>query len=554
MSVLDRSVARRRPGVARWSAPRAASLLLATAMLATACGSTAHRDRLAVLAAEETAQHGDGGAVAVPGPGQSTGDAPGTTPGAPAPGATATVDPETGEVVTPGPSSTGAPGQPSQPTSPNGQPSTTPSGPQQPDATGLPQTQENSRGATADTIKVGLTYITSFQSLGSSLGFTVPAKGDVPAQAQVLADWINANGGIAGRDVEVVIRGFKQEESSPGVEQQLCNALADDEGVFVVALIGMIQESTRYCYASKRVLTIDISTFTYDTTVYSETAPYLWSLEMSDYSHLARTLPGALDEQGYFAPMASRDETATSVGVLIWDTPFTKRVVSRDLEPALAAVGQDINVLATVDGASISTIQKGLSDAVVKFRDAGVNRVMFVGGSPLQPFFYQTAENESFRPRYGVTSIDQPRFAANPDEGGYPLQAVDMVGIGVAPDVDVEDDQMPLGSMNANEKACLDILAEHGHVHEARKNANVILGFCGALLMLQQGAATITNGITPELWAAHAERNLANFVSPLNERVDFGAGDHAGPNHYRPMKWFEDCSCIRYVGPSRPLR
>jgi hypothetical protein len=296
-----------------------------------------------------------------------------------------------------------------------------------------------------------------------------------------------------------------------------------------------------------------VTAYAYDSTLYEQAAPYYWSLATPAIEKPLRALPGLLQSQKYFDPMPSRDETETKVGVVMWDTPYAKRLFQRDLQPALAAVGQDVDVPRTVNGATIGTMQKGLTDAIVAFRDAGVNRVFFIGNAPLAPFFMNQAENEGYRPRYALTSADQPRFAANAGESKRPLQVQDAIGLGYEPDVDVEDDQYPFPhASNKTEQLCAQLYKAGGHEWSARKNADLAIGYCGALLMLKKGAETITNGITPELWAHHAERNLVNFESPMNFGSSFGPGDHTSAEVYRLIKWFADCSCFKYVG--EPVR
>jgi hypothetical protein len=549
----------------RTQGPRGIALLAVLAVLATACGSTAYRDRQIAIAADGL---GNGSAPPIATDGGTTGHLGGSEmPSEFASGTDGAIVSDTTGGGTTGTATTGGTGGGTAGTTggTNGGTTTGTTG----GTTGttgttggttggttsgssLPQSEENVR-ATDDEIKIGFLWISSFAKLGSQAGFQPPAKGDVKAQAETLSNWINENGGIAGRKVIPVVRSFAQEESSPGLEQQFCNTFSDDDQVFAVMLVGQLQEATRYCYASKRVVHVEVTAYAYDSTLYEQTAPYYWSLATPAIDKAIRALPGVLQSQGYFDPMPTRDETETKVGVVIWDTPYTKRLFQRDLEPALAAAGQQVASLRTVDGSTIGTMQKGLTDAIVAFRNAGVNRVLFIGNAPLAPFFMNQAENEGYRPRYGMTSADQPRFAANPSEGKVPEQARDALGLGYEPDVDVEDDQYPFPhASNKTEQLCLQVLAADGHTWEARKNANIALGYCGALLMLKKGAETITQGITPELWAYHAERNLVDFESPLNFGSSYGPGDHTGPTTYRPIKWFADCGCFKYAGePAR---
>ena len=546
-----------RPGAFSARRQRGPALLLLLALFAGACGSTAYRDRVEAQAA---GVDGDVALPAFPSGDHSTSPA---TPepvavgtDAPTPGATGTEGPSATAAPTTAPGATPAPGQPSAAPSPTAQPSpgaptTQPTTP--PTTTGLPQAAENGRGATDDTVRVGVISLTSFQNMGANLGFSVADKGDVAGQIQTLADWINANGGIAGRDLVPIQRIYTQEEASPGAEAQMCNAFADDDDVWGVMLYGQIHESTRYCYSSKGILMLDPTPFVYDETLYTENAPYLWSVAFPNYTKVMRTLPHALAETDYFDPLPSRDEIDVAVGVLHWDTPSAKRVLQRDLGPALDAVGHPIASSYGVDGSSVATIQNGLSNAITAFRQAGVNRVFFIGGSPLAPFFYSTAESDGFRPRYAVTSLDQPRHTAS--DRGTPPQMVDAVGIGFNVDVDVEDEDMPVGAI-PNEELCLDVLAAGGHTFERRENSNYALAVCSTFMLLKQGAETITGGLTAPVWSAHAEQIGTSFHPSLWFDAEFGPGNHDGTETYLPMRHFTDCDttsggCFHYTSSDR---
>jgi ABC-type branched-subunit amino acid transport system substrate-binding protein len=553
MAVQGHSATTRTAAAGRRSAPRFTAMLLVVALLASACGSTAYRDRVDLLAqAGEQAQDPVTGEATtespdVPAPDATDAATEGTDPGegdpvVGQPGAPSATEGQTGNGTTGG----GTGGNTGGTTDGQQPPPTT-----QPPSSNLPQTSDNGRGVTNDTVRIGVIALSSFQNLGSNLGFTVADKGDIRAQIRDLAAWINSNGGIAGRNIEPIIRIYTQEEASPGAEAQICNAFADDDQVFAVMLYGQIHESTRECYASKRVLMIDPTPFVFDEVLYQQLSPYLWSTSYPNYSRVARTLPHALAGTDFFQPMASRSESDVKVGVLHWDTPSARRVLQRDLAPALEAVGQQVDSSYGVNGSSIATIQNGLSNAITRFRQAGVNRVMFIGGSPLAPFFFSTAESNSYRPRYGITSLDNPRHSAS--ERGNPAQMRDAIGIGFNLDTDVPDEQVPLGATE-RERLCLEVLASKGHNHERRENANYSLAVCESFLLLQDAGRTITDGLTVPVWAAHAEALGTSFKPVMWYDAEFGPGNHDGTATYRLIKHDTGCECFRYQSSSTRLR
>ncbi len=541
----------------------------AMAVLASACGSTAHRDMFAI----DDAQVG-GPVVAAPITGEpdpsngfGTTDPEIDSPESP----DASVDPGTdgGGTGSAPPASTpgslSSPSSPSSPTTPSSGPSTSPTSPatgspsSAPSATANPNANPDlpapgpQRGVTATEINVGFVKLGSFRALSASLGFTASETGDVDGQINAVANWINANGGIAGRNVKVFIREYTQEEATPEEENQICNALADDNNVFAVVLQGQIYASTRACYAKKKVLTFDPSPFVFDDDLYNENAPYYWSPSYPNYSRVVKTLVPALSAAKYFDPMATRGETATRLGILHWDETSALRVLETDLKPALQAAGVDLATVVTqgVDGSSVGTIQTGLGNAVTRFQAEGVNRIVFIGGSPLAPFFYLNADSAGYFPRYGVTTLDAPRHTAR---GTTPNQMKDAVGIGFNPVNDVYDDKFAFPRPDGIEQKCLDIMALEGHTFEARLNAQSGLAYCEAMLLLYRGAQGLGDKLGVQNWATRVEQSGTKFASATALTTAFGPGRHDGGQTWRPVAHDQACRCFSYTGPSANFR
>ena len=85
-------------------------------------------------------------------------------------------------------------------------------------------------GVTDDTIKIGITYTdaAALQAVGLDYEF-----GDMEAAYQALADDINENGGIHGRQLELVFAPI--DPTSPTPAEEKCVELTEDEDVFIVA-------------------------------------------------------------------------------------------------------------------------------------------------------------------------------------------------------------------------------------------------------------------------------------------------------------------------------
>lgn len=98
--------------------------------------------------------------------------------------------------------------------------------------------QATNTGVTDDTIKIGFTYL-DLVGLAES-GLIKLSWGPTEAIIQAIVDDINANGGINGRDLEVVFAPFLPIGDAPSGEA--CTQLTEDEEVFAV-LVGFLGEN-----------------------------------------------------------------------------------------------------------------------------------------------------------------------------------------------------------------------------------------------------------------------------------------------------------------------
>lgn len=557
MTVTRTLVGRRRSGLA--------GAIAMAAMLGSACGSTAYRDAVEVGAAGTLSPSPE--QVVVPEDAHvdpETGDL---------------VDDETGEVIEedfaapsaagPGAGSSGTSGASTAPndgqagsrTGGSGSAGGPGSGPDQGSDSGsgggTPESGSDGEAAPAssDPIRVGFIWIKSTREFQEALGFSSSSLGPLDQIAQALAAWVNERGGLGGRPIEPVMQDYFMEEASPDREAQICNSLADDRGVEAVVFQGMIHGSTRYCYAGKGVVMLDPAPFVFDDDLYAETSPFYWSPSYPNYSRIVRGLVPNLASRGFFEPMESRTELETKVGVVLWDAPAEKRILETDMIPALEAAGIPLALTHAVDPSNAGTIQNGLANGVVRFRNEGINRVMFIGGSPLAPFWYLNADQGGYRPRYGVTTLDAPRHTENSQTN--PRQMDDAIGIGMAPINDVHDPQYPFPGHNDTERLCLDITKDVWS-YETRADAQAMLAYCESLLLLKAGADLAGAPFEAVAWAAAAERLGSGYVAATPWASSFGPGKHDGGDAFRDITHNRVCpttgttgSCFTYSGPVR---
>ena len=99
-------------------------------------------------------------------------------------------------------------------------------------------------------------------------GFKVADAGDPDAQVEALEDWVNAHGGVGGRQLDAVFRLYDAASDSPAAEEQLCNEITQDDQAFAVVLTGQFQTNARPCYAQRKTLVLDATLVATDTTAY----------------------------------------------------------------------------------------------------------------------------------------------------------------------------------------------------------------------------------------------------------------------------------------------
>lgn len=558
------------------TARRAVVGVLAMTLLTTACGLTSYRDL--VVTAEADGAVGvavpsppSGGATTSVGSPSDASDDAVATGATPSPTPAVTGSSPSGPVPARGPGSSASTPAGSRPaasgstsTAPNNQPAPASGGSPAPANGGGPAPSASPSaspgparpsqapapaGLSGDPVKVGFIKLSSFRNLNTSFGFEGPDFGDSDGQVKALVDDINARGGLDGRPVEFVVEEYVTEQASSSNEEQICTAMAQDHKVFAVVLAGQIHESTRACYSAAGVLTLDPSAFTFDDDLYAANSPFYWSPTNPDYSRIMRTLVPALDNQKFFAPLAGRGEVGTSLGVVRWDDPFAERVLETDLKPALAKIGVTVDQEYAVDNTDAGTIQQGLINAILVFRTQGVNRVMFVGGNPLAPFFFLVADNEGYRPRYAVTTLEGPAISSETT----PEQMRDAIGIGFNPIHDVLDAQFPFPSTNSEEVRCLGVLADAGHTFTKRGNAELALGYCDSLALLKRASAGFATDLSVTRFAANAER-ISSAVSATTFDVAYGPGRHDGANAYRLLVADPGCLCFGYASDPVPFR
>ena len=398
--------------------------------------------------------------------------------------------------------------------------------------------ESSAPGVTAEEVKVGFIIIDQTR-LQATLGFESPDSGDVEGQIETLADYVNARGGIAGRDLVPVIRTYDALTDSAVNEEKLCRAFTEDDQVFAVVMLGMFQENARPCYASQETLMLDQTLFPVDTAAAAELFPYLYQPSLPEYGALLAGLADALETEEFLT-----DDTR--LGVIGIDNAQNRRVYEDQLLPRLEGLGAEPVDVQWIDPTSNATLQAGQNQAVLSFKEEEVDRVVVVGGSRLLAFLLTITVPQDYFPAFAVTTFDNAEFIAS----GTPDAMVDAVGVSALPGSDISGDQLEF-PFDDGEAKCLDVLAEGGHEFEARENARQSTLYCDAVFLLADAFAGADGDDVTALAFQENVAQLGPTENASNYLADHRTGSFAGAAGYRTIRFDPDCSCFELTGDVR---
>ena len=423
------------------------------------------------------------------------------------------------------PADTGADQPAEQPDTETDQPDEVPAGP-------VP-VGPDTPGVSDETVTLSI-IITDTSMVAQAFGWEVPDEGDREAQVQALVDHFNAAGGFAGRQIEAKVTVFNAITDGPVAEEALCNKITQDDKAFAVVLTGQFQENARPCYRNANTLMFDATLYPVDNAGFEALAPYYWSPLLPSYDDLVGGLAAALLEEGWF--------DGGTLGVIAIDSDLSERVYSQQFAPRLESAGVEVASYNRIDPTDSTSFDNDQLQAIINFREAGVDKVVAIGGSRLVSWFINTSITQNFAPEYALTSYDAPDFNAF----NYPEMMGGASGISVLPGYDIDDDQLAFPA-SAAEQECADIFTAAGLEFSVRTNIRTGLLFCDVFRLLRDASPHLTEvsaaGVTEAVWALGDSFEAASVYG-----VEFTEGSYAGGDLYRRFRFDPGCECMVLTG------
>lgn len=395
----------------------------------------------------------------------------------------------------------------------------------------------NAPGMTATRIKIGAYTVQAFDSIAAS-GGSSSDSGDQAGLIKLVTEYINKHGGIAGRQVDLVIHDADASvaASNPDQEQtNACSAWTEDQRVYtVVSVVGTLSDTLFQCLQKKSV-TIFSTGDNRDAQAYRTFADTFYSPGDMNLSSILGTSAKTFASQNYFGK-------APKIGIIRLDTPSEARAVQQGLRPALASRGLKLDQEAAVSASASGTAE--YAGVVLRFKAAGITHVFFTGlTSPA--VFGVIAQQQGYHPRYLMSSLVYPQAFIAKNLG--PNQLANSVVLGWHPYSDVNAAHDP-GPVSNRARTCVKIFTSGGISLSNRQSANLAMGVCDTMFLLQDALRNAQDYGRSGLRTA--VESLGRFESANTFIGEFTPTQlHDGARGFRTAKYDTACSCFQYYGP-----
>jgi ABC-type branched-subunit amino acid transport system substrate-binding protein len=398
-------------------------------------------------------------------------------------------------------------------------------------------------GITAKTITLGF-HMADSGAAAATAGVSGAPSVTSEQMARAVVDAVNAGGGIAGRRIVPLIRVYDENAANFDTEAQAsCAAFTEDARVFA----GVTNDPGdvnifNSCMTKRGAVVVNSSTNSYDDTDF-RSWPSFYAPNRLSGSRWAIYVDRLLGT-GFL----KRGDT---VGIVDYDTPTARRVTERVVQPALKrrgfAVAERLTISHVSSIAALSGAASQVSSAILRFRAAGVDRVLFVATGGKAPFLWMSAADaQGYRPRYGLTSDE---FLAVIRDNAPAEQLSGARGIGWAPISDVAAPQDPKG--RAGHDRCTAVFRKAGL--DLNRGAEInAMGICDDVHLLKVGLER-AHALTASGLRAAVEGLGKSFHAATVLGSRYAPGRRYGAALVRDIRFDDGCTCFRYDGPARAI-
>ena len=391
-------------------------------------------------------------------------------------------------------------------------------------------------------VEVGFEYATGVTAFASALGISADV-GDGSQQAKAIVAWVNAHGGLAGHRITPVFYALDLTRTDPYSQfmDEMCTLWTQDHHVVAAFAYANADFSpVARCLTQHHALFSSYAAYTRNQDDFRHSANWIETSTLSA-ERLAALQVASFQEQGFLTGQKK-------VGLLAYDYAQARTesdlLVARLKQRGITTVLYEVHYGGSTPelASTITSIQS----AVLRFQSEGIQRVMSAAYPGAIAFFMRYADNQSYRPRYGLTSYDA--LAALPANAPV-AQLHGAIAAGWWPAADLSTADRP--ALNAAGTVCRSVFTRAG-IPATQDAAS--FGYCDEALSLQAAAALLgPTPLTGDTLRLAFERLGSSYTSPSMLGTSFGLGRHDGVAVARPLAFDDGCSCWRPKGPAAPI-
>jgi hypothetical protein len=392
-------------------------------------------------------------------------------------------------------------------------------------------------GVTASTIKIAVTLV-NLAAGATNDAFGLPSTEDQQRDYQLVADAINAGGGVACR--KLVLQFFKGNPLDQSDLQQKCLDVIE-AGAFAVVDAGAYYTNPAIatCFPTNRIPFL--SAGPQPNSALERFYPYLFAKASVDTIY--RNTVFALRDRGFFDPAKGMQKLG-----------FVHRSCTPPIVQAYKGWLRDAGVpdarLVTYDvgcpSGSGFTSPATLAQAVLKFQQSGVTHVTHANFGADFSTFTKIAQQQRFNPKYGFGDEGIVAITYSNTRPDYANLAD---AIAITPD-QYGQERTPGLPASPRTAECDRIYTAHG----VPDGAHGRQGFNGAVCN-QLWLITAAIGHAPSLQRASVAAGM-NATKSLEVSYPFGPNDFSGNRvttggqFWRPLQFLAACSCWRVIDPA----
>lgn len=407
---------------------------------------------------------------------------------------------------------------------------TSPTGSGSDGSSGSATTSPSAVGGVLKPVEVGviLPSTDAGKAFGNAFGQTLDT-GDLESMTRAVTGWVNSNGGLAGHQIKPVYYRRCVGCDLATQDQKICTAFAIDRHVTAVIDNTEISSQLARCLGARGVASLGGGVGVFEDkelqTINSFWSSYLMSVDVT-----FRTLIDRLEARGWFP-------NGEKLGLIISDAYPVFSQVAPLVKARLKTYGKSFTAEAHI--ANLGT--GDASAAVLKFKAAGVSRVVIIGsGSGAMLVFGPSANAQGYYPKVSVTSLDVLGTAAGLQSAQTYSGAT---GIGWKP---ADDGAANRPAPNASEKLCRSIYAAASVSTSGSLAYTEAMALCDSF-MFARSAYAKARGITLGDLRIGVPALSGSYLPASTFSAGFGSGVYAGANKVRDVQYDKGCRCFQYI-------